>query len=227
MYVGSPFVANAQTPELKQPRKGSFYHPPPSAQSASMFGVALREPRHDPAGTQTSPDCLRVIATVAQHTIRTMARSPSLALQGWNGINQCEGLLRIVTIRARERDGERNTTTVTNQMTLAAKLGPIGGIGTCLLPQKLLELNCRPQLLVTNQFCRSERANPRARSGSIATAPPLANHASVASRSCRSHTSVLEGAFPKECRYATRIECPPDTFCLPNGVCHPWALPSG
>jgi hypothetical protein len=41
MYVGSPFVANAQTPELKQPGKGSFYHPPPSAQSTAMLGVAF------------------------------------------------------------------------------------------------------------------------------------------------------------------------------------------
>jgi hypothetical protein len=101
-----------------------------------MFGVALREPRHDAAGTQTATDCLRVIATVAQHTIRMMARSPSLALQGWNGINQCKGLLRIITIGPRELDGERNTTTVANQMTLAAELGPIGGIGTRLLPPK-------------------------------------------------------------------------------------------
>jgi hypothetical protein len=45
-----------------------------------------------------------------------------LALQGWNGINQCEGLLRIVTIGTRELDGERNTTTIANQMTLAAEL---------------------------------------------------------------------------------------------------------
>jgi hypothetical protein len=65
MDIGSLLVADAQSTELVEPRKGSFHYPAPSAQSASMFGVALREPRHDAAGTQTSPDCLRVITTVA------------------------------------------------------------------------------------------------------------------------------------------------------------------
>jgi hypothetical protein len=30
-----------------------------------MLSVALGEPRHDMAGTQTLPDCLRVITTIA------------------------------------------------------------------------------------------------------------------------------------------------------------------
>jgi hypothetical protein len=136
MDVGSFLVTDAQSPNLIEPSERPLDDPTPSAQSASMFDVALREPRHDAAGTQTSPDCLRVIATVAQQTIRTMARSPSLALQGWNGINQCEGLLRIIAIGARELDGERNTKTVANQMTLAAEFGPVGRIRTCLRPPK-------------------------------------------------------------------------------------------
>jgi hypothetical protein len=91
--VGALFVANTQAPELIHPGEGPFNDPPPSAQSAAMFGVALREPRDDVAGTQTSPDCLRVITTVTQHAIRTMARTSALSLQGWDGIDQCEGLL--------------------------------------------------------------------------------------------------------------------------------------
>ena len=59
------FVAHAQTPELIQPSEGPFDHPSPSSQSAAMFGVALRKKRDDAAGTQTSPDCLGVITTVA------------------------------------------------------------------------------------------------------------------------------------------------------------------
>jgi hypothetical protein len=63
--VGAPFVANTQTPELIDPSEGPFNHPPPSTQPATVFGVALREQRHDAAGTQTSPDCLGVITAVA------------------------------------------------------------------------------------------------------------------------------------------------------------------
>jgi hypothetical protein len=65
VYVGSPFVANAQAPELKQPSKGSFYHPPQSAQSTGMLGVAFGKERHDVPSKQTSPDLFRVIAPVA------------------------------------------------------------------------------------------------------------------------------------------------------------------
>src|SRR5229473_8186637 len=65
-----------------------------------------------------------------------MARSPSLALQGWDSINQCEGLLRIVTIGPGKLDCQWNALTVANQMTLAAELGPIGRIGTRLEPPK-------------------------------------------------------------------------------------------
>jgi hypothetical protein len=63
--VGALFVANTQTPELIHPSEGPFNDPPPSAQSATMFGVAFREPWHDAAGTQTLADCFRVITAVA------------------------------------------------------------------------------------------------------------------------------------------------------------------
>jgi len=43
-----------------------------------------------------------------------MARSSSRSLQGWDSINQREGLLRVVPIRSRELDGKGYSTTVTN-----------------------------------------------------------------------------------------------------------------
>jgi hypothetical protein len=58
-----------------------------------MFSVSFGEPRHDVAGTQTLPDRFRVITTVAQHAVRTMAWTSTFTLQGRNGINQRERLL--------------------------------------------------------------------------------------------------------------------------------------
>ena len=72
------------------------------------------------ASTQTLPDRLGIIATVAQDAIRTMARMASLSLQGWDGINYCECLLRVITICPSELDCQRNAPTITDQMTLAA-----------------------------------------------------------------------------------------------------------
>ena len=65
MDVGSLLIANTQAAKLIKPSEGPFHHPSPSAQPTAMFGVALGEPRNDVATTQTLPDCLRVITTVA------------------------------------------------------------------------------------------------------------------------------------------------------------------
>lgn len=80
MYVRPPLVPNAQPPELIQPGEGPLHYPPPSAQSAAVFGVALREPRHDATGTQTPPDRLCVITSVAGHALRPVARTTPLSL---------------------------------------------------------------------------------------------------------------------------------------------------
>jgi len=51
MDISSLFVTDAKSAELVQPGESSFHHPPPSAQSATMLGVALREPGQDMAVT--------------------------------------------------------------------------------------------------------------------------------------------------------------------------------
>ena len=59
-----------------------------------------------------------------------------LSLQAWDGINECEGLLRVVTIGSGQLNGERNPATVADQMALAAQVGPVGGIRSRLQPLK-------------------------------------------------------------------------------------------
>jgi len=65
-----------------------------------------------------------------------MARTAALSLQRWDGINECEGLLRVVTIGPSELNRQRNSASVANQMTLAAELRSVGGVGTRLKPPK-------------------------------------------------------------------------------------------
>jgi hypothetical protein len=130
------FVAHAPSPELVQPSEGPFDHPTPSPQSAAMFRIALRKKRDDASVTQTLPDRLRVITTVAQYAIGTMPWASPLSLQSWDGINQCEGLLRVIAIGPRELNGQRNSASIADQMALAAQLGPIGWIRSRLVPPK-------------------------------------------------------------------------------------------
>jgi hypothetical protein len=65
VYVGSPFIPNPQPPELKQPGEGPFHHPSPPAQPAAVVRVPHREQWHNVTNSQTLPDRLRVITTVA------------------------------------------------------------------------------------------------------------------------------------------------------------------
>ena len=87
-----------------------------------------------------------------------MARASPLSLQGWNSVNQCDGLLRIVTICLRQLNGERNPTTVADQMALAAQLGPVGGIRSRLQPPKTARIEL-PSTTARDQSISPQRAS--------------------------------------------------------------------
>ncbi len=88
MNVCPLFVAHAQSPKLVEPGEGSFHHPAPSPQSATMFCIALRQKRDDASVTQTLPDRFGIVTAVAEHAVRTPARASALSLQDRDRINQ-------------------------------------------------------------------------------------------------------------------------------------------
>jgi len=136
MNVRPLFVAHAQSPELIEPRERPLHDPAPSAQATPMFRFASRKRRDDASVTQTLPDRLGIITTVAQHAVRSMARASVLSLQGRDRINQRERLLRVVAVGSGELDGQRDAASVANHMALAAELRSVGRVGTCLKPPK-------------------------------------------------------------------------------------------
>ena len=76
----------------------------------------------------------------------------------WNGVNECESLLRVVTICAAELNCQRNAATIADQGSFATELRPIGRIGAGFLPPKtaLIEL---PSTTARDQSIFSERAS--------------------------------------------------------------------
>ena len=151
-----------------------------------------------------------------------MPRADPLSLQAWDGVNQCEGLLRVVAVGPSELNGQWNPATVADQMALAAQLGPVGGIRSRLQPPNLPGSNCRPRPPVTNQSARGARASPAKRSGSVARCLPPASRADAANRSCQSRNPTLLAASAKESRFAVRTECPSDRLGPIDVVCHLW-----
>ena len=74
-----------------------------------------------------------VVAAIPEHAVWPLPRSAPFAVQRRNRIDQRQGLLRVVPIRAGQTHGERHASPVANQMALAPALRPIGGIRTSMV----------------------------------------------------------------------------------------------
>jgi hypothetical protein len=109
-----------------------------------------------------------------------MARTSPLSLQGGDSVNECEGLLRVVTIGPGELNGQRNSASVTNQMTLAAELRSVGGVGTRSRPPKTARTEL-PSTTARDQSICPQRASQSSKTKWISCQMP----ASCQSRSLR------------------------------------------
>ena len=192
MDVSPLFVANAQAPELIQPSEGPLDYPSRLPQPTAMLGVALGEPRHNVPSTQTLPDRISVITTVAQYGVRTMPWASALSLQPWDGVNQRKGLLRVVTIGPNELNGQRNSPSVADQMTFAAQLGPVGWIRSRLQPPKTARI-VLPSTMVRDQSISPQRASQSSKEKWISCQMP----ASCQSRNRRQQ--VMPEPQPSSC----------------------------
>jgi hypothetical protein len=134
VHVGSLLVPHAQAAKLIQPRERALHDPPPLAQATPMRRAARGEHRENVASSQDLTDGFRVIRTVAENAVRTAPRSPSLALERRNRIDERQRFFRVVPVGTSQADGERHALAITDQMTFAASLGSIGGIRTSLRP---------------------------------------------------------------------------------------------
>src|SRR4029453_15208257 len=127
---GPPVVADAQASELVEPGKRPLHDPPPPAQPTPVRRTTPSDPRYDMPRPQPTTYPHSVVAAIAEHTVRPLPRSPAVAVQRGNRIDQREGFLRVVPVRAGPANCERRAPPVAAQMVLAPALGPIGGIRT-------------------------------------------------------------------------------------------------
>jgi hypothetical protein len=115
-----------------------------------------------------------------------------LSLQACDGINQCERLLRIVTIGSGQLNSERNPATVADQMTFAAQLGPVGWIRSRLQPPKTARIEL-PSTTDRDQSICPQRASQSSKEKWISCQMP----ASCQSRNRRQQ--VMPEPQPSSC----------------------------
>ena len=99
-----------------------------------MLGAAHGQQGHDVASSKATPNGSRIVAAIPEHTVWSLSRSAPCALQRGNRIDQRQGFLRVVPIRAGQTHGERHASPVAKQMALASALGPISWIRPSLVP---------------------------------------------------------------------------------------------
>ena len=177
-----------------------------------MLCAAHGQQGHNMTRPQTAPNGSCVVAAIPEHTVRPLPRSAPYAMQRRNRIDQRQGFLRVVAIRAGQTHGERHASTVANQMALAPALSPIGGVRTCLVAAMhrpdgtTVHDRSRPiNLIVSSEPIQQREVNeiPHAPSLPIAHAAPT-RHPRPAAEFLREHLPGNAAAKDKQNADETR-----------------------
>ncbi|GLV88311.1 hypothetical protein Slala03_80000 [Streptomyces lavendulae subsp. lavendulae] len=116
MEVAASFVADAEPFELVQPGEGALDHPAHLAQSAAVGDAAL---------PQQAPILVEVVAPVGIQTPRLTAGTSPPTPNWRDRVEQGQKLGDVVPIAAGERDGERGSVAVDDQVVLRTGAGAV------------------------------------------------------------------------------------------------------
>lgn len=157
METGAALVAGAEPFELVQPGEGALDHPAHLAQSGAVSDAASGDHRLDAVLPQQAAVLVEVVGPVGIQTPGLAAGTPPQTPDRRNGVEQRKELGDVVPVAAGERDGERSSVTVDDQVVLRARAGPINGRGSDVVPP-LSARTCDPS---TEQSSRSSRLAQR------------------------------------------------------------------
>ena len=136
MNVRPFFIPHAQATELMQPGDGALDNPSRCAQASAVRQSPPRQAALDTPLRQCLPVRLRIIRTIAQHSLGTGARSTAFAANGRNSIHQRQQLRHIVRIGAGQKRSQRHAVGVSNQMVLGTGLAAIRRIRSSFFPPR-------------------------------------------------------------------------------------------
>ena len=127
-------VAYLQTPELVQPRERALDDPARFAQSAARRGAPLGQNRRNAQSAQGAAVGGGVVGAVALDTIGALPGAPAPARKRRDGNDEGKELGYIMGIGRRERRRERDAPCIADEMVLAARFAPVGGIRSGFFP---------------------------------------------------------------------------------------------
>lgn len=107
-----------------EPGEGALDHPTVGAQSGAVPGPAAGDGRHDTASVDLLAVDVVVVATVCEQCVRLPASAPDLAANRWDGIEQRQQLGDVIAVATGQKDRERSTAPIGDQVVLGAGTAP-------------------------------------------------------------------------------------------------------
>lgn len=127
-------ITEFEPPELMQPRNRTLDNPARFSKPAAMRGTPRSENGRNAQSTQDAAVGSRVVSAIALNAVGALSRASALARDGRNRHDQRNELGYIMGIGRRERRRERDAPGVADEVVLAARFAPVGGIGTGFFP---------------------------------------------------------------------------------------------
>jgi hypothetical protein len=125
--IGASFVAGAEPFELVQPGEGALDHPAHLAQSGAVGDAASGDQGFDAALAQQAAVLVEVVAPVGVQPPGFAAGTSPKSPDRWDGVQQWQELGDVVPVAPGQRDGERGSVAVDDQVMLRAGAGTVDG----------------------------------------------------------------------------------------------------
>src|SRR3954447_26537708 len=103
-----------------EPGEGALDDPAVAAEAGTVFGLAARDHRFDPALPDQPPILVVVVAAVSDQAVGPAARPPNRAADCGHPVQQGYQLGDVVAVAAGKRERERDPSRVDEEMVLGA-----------------------------------------------------------------------------------------------------------
>ncbi len=193
--------------ETSKPGMGALNDPAMPAQPFFALDATPGNARRDPALFQRLPAAGEVVALVRMQLVRTFAGLATQARHCRYRINRALERHRIVPVRARHRERQRNTSASTTRCRFILGLPLSAGLGPVSWPPGGWQRWPHPRWPVPSQSGHARATSEASPDAACPTCPRPASPANVTSRSCRYRNPVPAAALPRQYRFAGHTEC--------------------
>jgi len=164
MDVEPAFVADGEAAEFVEPSEAALDDPSIAAEFLTGFDASPCDARFDLAAVTGAAAAPVIVSLVGVQLVRSASRPPSLARNRRDGVDQILKRYTVVDIGSRQYEGERNATTIGDQVPLGARSASIGGVRACRrspLFAAMDELSTQARLQSIASASRNRRSNSR------------------------------------------------------------------